>query len=453
MIKQTGKYAFLVILGAILGVFPSAFADEGATATSDSSSKGNFLSGISKGASNLASSAKNVFSSDVSNEDAGIKPKVRPHFSTSSGWVSDANLTTKKKEGAWAARVAPGVALELPFGDKWYNEVDYTYGFSTTQGPDASSHANTHNLNVLSRYEVSSDTVVGLSNNAQWSELPTHGGNMFFLETATGEVSHRFSEKLEGKLWDTFQYFRDASDYILGGTSRSQDFLDNGLGTSVRYSVTDKIDVTPSFRWNVRHFLDATQKDYWQIQPVVAASYKIGPKTVIKGNFGWAHRKFDQRGLEDELVYGGAVTHTLGRKLVWGINYQKSLQDTFNTGFVNQTDNPEATNLDVLDPNFRVVKSHRVDSSATYNFNEKNSVNAFAAAQFATTNPHDNIITGLKNNERLMETGIRYAYRITRYLSLDIGYAFGRRFVAENNSPGRDTYAFHKITGGVNVAV
>ena len=144
------------------------------------------------------------------------------------------------------------------------------------------------------------------------------------------------------------------------------------------------------------------------------------------------------------------MVHTLGSKLVLGLNYQKSLQDTFNSQFVQRVDNPEAGNLDTFDGNFRVVKAHRIDSTATYNFNEKNSVGTFVAFQFVNTDAEDNLKTAEKNDEKTFETGVRYSYRISKYASLDIGYTFGRRFSAMNNS-GRTEYTFNKIDGGLNI--
>ena len=52
--------------------------------------------------------------------------------------------------------------------------------------------------------------------------------------------------------------------------------------------------------------------------------------------------------------------------------------------------------------------------------------------------------------EKMMETGIRYSYKICKSVSFDIGYSIGRRFSAMN-SAGRSEYTFNKIDGGVNI--
>jgi hypothetical protein len=105
----------------------------------------------------------------------------------------------------------------------------------------------------------------------------------------------------------------------------------------------------------------------------------------------------------------------------------------------------------VFDSNFRVVKVHRIGTNASYYFNEKNSIAGFFDVQFTETDDADNVVTGQKNDERLMETGLRYSYRLTRYLSFDIGYTFGRRFTTQNNL-GRNEYTFNNVSGGVNLA-
>lgn len=403
---------------------------------------------FSNAVSSVKSSVKDTFS-EVGSADLGTKPRVRPHFSSNTGWVSDGDLSTTGKDGAWLFRVAPGVSVQLPVGDKLYNELGYTYSFAATQGAQESDgHSNGHNLSWLSRYEVSKDTAIGVGNNMQWSQQPGLSHKNFFLETANANVSHSFGEKLDGKVGYQLQYYKDPTD--TDPTTNEQTFTNNQLNTMLSYDVLDKLTLSPSFVWDVRSFAKLREKDYKQYTESLGASYRLGPKTMLNANIGWAFRDFEKGNNETELVYGGGVNHTLGSKLVLGLQYQKSLQDTFNSQFVQRVDNPEAGNLDTFDGNFRVVKAHRIDTTAAYNVNEKNTVSTFLGFQFINTDAEDNIKTGEKNDEKVFETGLRYSYRITRYISFDLGYTFGRRFSAMNNS-GRSEYTFNKIDGGLNI--
>ncbi len=392
---------------------------------------------------------RNSFS-EISNSDAGGgRPRIRPHFSFTNGFNSNARVGEKQSDAAWQARIAPGVTLVLPVGDKLYNEIDYTYGLSTTQGAHTSLTTGTHTINALSQYRLSPDTTLGASNNMQWSEAPDKIGHTFFLETAQAQISHRISDKLSGSIIDLFQYYDDptASDV----TVDQMDFKDNGIRSLLDYSVTDKLTLSPSFTWNIRNFTEALRRDYKQYLPSLAAAYELGPKTVLGASIGWAYRNFTKGSTISSLVYGASLTHTMGKKIVWGLNYSRSLQDTFNTDFVLRQDNPEAGNLDTFDTNFRVLRVDRIGTTGSYFFNEKNSLSAFLDAQFVNSDIDDNVTTGRKNDEKLLETGTRYTYRLTRYMSFDIGYTFGRRFSAMN-PPGRSEYTFHKVTGGVNIS-
>lgn len=427
--------AFLFLAGT-----PVMFADEGTQAE-----KGGFFSGVSKGLSNLIPS--NLFS-ELSPEDVGFKPRIKPHFAFTQGFTSNARLGANQADAAWQARVAPGITVSVPSG-KLYTEVDYTYGFSTTQGSKTAANINTHNINALARYDLSEDTIIGVGNNIQLSEVPGEPGEPFVLETATAQVKHRIGPKLTASLTDTLQYFGDKS------ITQQNDFVDNGVALALPYDATADLALGPTFSWNTRDFDKDNNKDYWQIQPGIATTYRLGPKTTFSANFGWTLRKFSekqgQNDKDSELVYGMGVNHKLGQKLIWSFAYAKTLVDTFETNFVFR-DTPQSSTLDNLDRNFRVLKSHRLGSAATYHWNEKNSFGAFGDFQFTIAEASDNIITKRDNDEKAMEVGTNYTYRFNRYITFDVVYSFGRRFSAEN-TVGRNEYTFHKLSGGVNISI
>lgn len=450
-------FSSTVIFALLLVLTPAIWAGEGPTGkgyeNTSSADSSNFLT---KSVDKVSSGLGRLFGldslfSELSSADVGHKPRIKPHFAFNQGFVSNARLGTRQADAAWQARVAPGITVSVPSG-KLYTEADYTYGFSTTQGRRTHANINTHNITALARYDLSADTVFGVGNNLQLSEVPGAGGETFALETATAQVRHRLGPKLNVSLTDVFQWYNDRA------TSRQHDFIDNGMSVGFGYEANKDLMVGPTFAWNVRHFDKLDTKDYWQIAPGVAASYRLGPKTTLSGNFGWALRRFDKgtNDTESELVYGASASHKLGRKLVWSVSYAKTLQDTFDTGFVFK-DTPEVTALDNLDRNFRVVKSHRLGTSATYHLNEKNSIGAFGDFQLIDANGKDNTtIPAQDGDEKAMEIGTRYTYRINRLISFDILYAFGRRFSADASATSdrtRNEYTFHKVTGGVNIAV
>ncbi len=386
--------------------------------------------------------------SELSSADVGHKPRIRPHFAFNQGFISNARLGSSQADAAWQARVAPGITVSVPSG-KLYTEVDYTYGFSTTQGRRTHANINTHNVSALARYDVSADTVVGVGNNLQLSEVPGTGGDeTFLLNTLTAQAKHRLSSKLSASLSDTLQWFNDRA------TSRQHDFIDNGVYAGLSYEATRDLSVGPTFAWNVRDFDTQKAKDYWQIIPGITAGYRLGPKTTLTGNFGWAFRNFDRGSHnESELVYGAAASHKLGRKLVWALSYAKTLQDTFDTSFVFR-DTPEVTALDNLDRDYRVIKSHRIGSAATYHLNEQNSVGVFGDFQLLRSDQRDRTTGDGSKDEKAMEVGARYSYRFSRYITFDVLYAFGKRFSVEPSpGTGRNEYTFHKVTGGVNIAI
>ncbi len=438
--------AFVVLFASLVIMSPLALSADPATTEGEG---GGFFSGISRGVSNFFSGLPSIFS-ELSPADVGHKPRIKPHFSATQGFSSNARLGPKQADAAWQARIAPGITFSIPSG-KLYTEFDYTYGFSTTQGRHTSANISTHNLSALARYDLSADTVFGLGNNIQLSEVPGEPGEPFILETATAQVKHRLGPKLSASLSDTVQVFSDKSKV------RRNTFVDNGVNVQLPYDVTNDLSLGPTFAWNVRNFQKLNDKDYWQIQPGISAGYRLGPKTNLHGNFGWAYRKFSNgsNDSESELVYGAGLSHKLGRKFIWSLDYAKTLVDTFDTGFVFR-DTPEATTLDNLNRDFRVVKSHRLSTSATYRLNEKNSFNAFADFQFIDANPKDDIVSRRDGDEKAMEIGGGYTYRLNRYVTFDVTYAFGRRFTADASVPAariRNEYTYHKLSGGVNIAI
>lgn len=442
--KSWGSKIFscLVVFFTALLILPAMnFADEGTPTPTSGDGNGGFFS-------KWFSGIPGIFQ-ELSPADVGHKPRVKPHFAFTQGYHSNARLGQAQADSAWQARVAPGITISVPSG-KLYTELDYTYGFSTTQGRKTNANINTHNLDFLARYDLTADTIFGVGNNIQFSEVPGEPGDPFVLETATTQVKHRLSSKLSASLTDTFQWFEDKS------RTRPNDFVDNGVAGAMSYDVTSDLSAGPSFAWNVRNFDDLDAKDYWQIQPAVSVSYRLGPKTTLGGHFGWTLREFDvKQGANDtqsELVYGASASHKLGRKFIWSVSYAKSLVDTFDTNFVFR-ESPVATALDNLDREFRVLKSHRLGTSATYNLNEKNSFNAFGDVQFIHGDEKDNVTHKTDGDESAMEIGTGYVYRFNRYITLDLLYSFGRRFTAENNPRTRQDYTFHKVTGGVNITI
>ncbi len=458
--------SLIVFFAFLLSLTPLSSADEGAATEASS---GNMWSRMKNSLSNLGSGLPNIFS-ELSPADVGVKPRIKPHFSFTQGFNSNANLGQKQADAAWKARMAPGITISIPSG-KLYTEMDYTYGLSTTQGRRTSDTVNTHNLNALARYDLSEETIVGLGNNLQISELPGQAGKTFWLDTATGQISHRLSPKLLGTLTDTFQWYKDSiktTPFRVGGGDafRNKEFrntyYDNGVGADLAYDALEDLTVGPAFRWNIREYVDSEGKSYWQILPATTANYKLGPKTTVNGNVGWAYRRFNDKtsttvgSSTSEIVYGAGVSHLLGTKFIWSVGYAKTLQDTFDTNFIFR-DRPgsSATEMDDLDRQFRALISHRLNTNAIYRFTERHSVDAFADASFVHGHEDDNVIQRQKSHEKTMQVGAGYSYRVNRYITLDIHYAFGRRFTADNNEAvgARNEYTFHKVTGGVNLTV
>ncbi len=408
---------------------------------------------------NAWSNTKKFFSNGVSvGNVGGFQPRVRPHFNAESSYNSN-TILGRSNSAAWQGSISPGVTLDLPFGDKLYGEVGYTYTFSTTQGRRVSTHANGHNIDGLLRYTPTAKTAVGIKNNTRWNEMPGQPGNTFFLQTLRPGVKHQFTDQFSAGVRYIYQHYSDitprsggsTSDFFRG-TVTNDSFTDHGVTATSEYQVSKKLEVGPSFDWRVRSFSKTESKDYWQIQPTVGGTYQLGPKTKLGGHFGWAYRKFDTGdGYESELVYGATINHLLGRKLVWGLSYDKTLTDTFDTGFVFDPVRPEASNLDNYDRHFRVIKNHRLGTTLGYNMNEKNTVGGNFDFQASSADNNDNVASNDRMSEQKIETGVYYLYRLTRYISLKLGYAFGRSFEAKDN-PTRSQYTFHKIITGVNVA-
>ncbi len=392
--------------------------------------------------------------SDISVRDAGVKPRVRPHLFTDTGFTSNPNAA-KKAIGAWQARISPGLTVEMPISSKLYAQIDYTYSFATTQGPRYSDNNNNHNLSNLLRYDLSNATTFGITNNFQVSDLPDNAGKRFLLETVRPEITHKFGEKLRSALNYQFQHFRDIGplDTTTSDPNITRDsFNDNAINGSLTYDATKKLSIMPNFGWSLRNFNKTSQKNYWEIRPDMRATYGLGAKTTLTGHMGWSYRRFRQGGDSSELIYGVGANHLFGSKVVWGIAYDKSQQDTFDTRFINR-DTPVATNLDNYDRHFRVVNVHRFGTTGTYNFNEKSSVNGFSDFLITTTRRIDNIAdNAAKNDEKKMELGAMYRYRLTRWIDFRLGYTFGRSFDSDNNT-ARSTYTYHKVTVGANVNI
>jgi hypothetical protein len=442
------------ISALVLTVAPSTFADEGGVYQDNSGAdSSNFLT---KTANRMVSGlgsllgVKGLFE-ELSSADVGHKPRVKPHFAFVQGFNSNARLANDQRDAAWQARVAPGITVSVPSG-KLYTEADYTYGFSTIQGRKTNANVSTHNLNAMARYDLTADTVLGAGNNIQLSEVPGAPGRTFVLETATAQMSHRLGPKLRASLTDTFQWFKDRSltDSV---TSFDNDFKDNGVAAAFTYDAAEDLSLGPTFSWNIRDFDDIDMKDYWEISPGLNASYDLGPKTILNGNFGWAYRNFRvDDSSESQLVYGASATHKLGRKLVWSVSYAKTMDDTYNTSFVFR-EVPTTTILDNYDRDLRVIKAHQIGSSAAYNFSEKQSIGAFGNFQFLSGDSGDSII-GRENDEKAMEVGGGYTYRFNRFIALDVLYTLGKRFSGDNNAAGgRNAYTYHKVTGGVNIVI
>lgn len=414
-------------------------------------SKGGFRSGFSNAISDFQAKLPAIFR-EPSPEDVGTKPRLKTHFGATTSYTSDADLTTKETNPAWLARVSGGLRLEMPVGDRLYTEVGYTASFGTVQGRGVSANTVSHDLSALARYKLTDATQLGLKHNIQWSQIPNSTDEMFTLSTTTAEVTHKFSDVLTGRLSDTFQWFQDELPTQPGFIN--QEYVDNTLSTGVDYEMTERINLLPSFGWTIRNFSNIEGKDYDQYRFILGSTYKLGPQTTLSAHGGYNYRRFSNgsdRG-DHAFIYGVGVVNNISQKLSWNANYDYNIQDTFDTNFVN-VEGSEATNLDNLDRNFRLIRTHRIGTGATYHLNERNTFSLFAAALFARTDAEDNVIRLTENDETSIEMGPGYSFRINKYISFDLKYIFGRRFTAEDSGSGRTSYTFHKIGGGITASI
>lgn len=400
---------------------------------------------------NFQQSLPDIFH-ELSAEDVGVKPRLKPHFAATSSFTSDANLGNEQADPAWLARVSSGLRLELPVGNRLYTELDYTFSFATIQGRQTSENTVTHNTSVLARYDLTDRTILGVSNNFQISEVPGQGGDLFQMETAKAEVTHKFSDILRGNLDYTFQFFNDRSSEA--PSFKNQSFWDNSFGTSLDYEVTDRITLIPSFRWSIRDFDQIEGKDYWQISTQLGASYELGPQTILRGHVGWNRREFDfgSDQVDHSIIWGVGLTQNISRTVVWSAEYNHSVADTFDTGFLNR-ETAEATTLDNLDRNFRLLTIDRINTDIKYYLNEKSSVRTFGAFQWVSADAENNALRTVSNDETAMEIGVGYQYRLNRYISLDVNYVFGRRFSTDDTGSGRNNYTYHKAGGGLSIQI
>ncbi len=403
--------------------------------------------GLQDAISDFQSKLPNIFK-ELTPEDIGNKPHIKTHFGASSSFTSDADLGQNENRPAMLTRISSGLTLQAPIGDRLYTEVDYTFSLASALGTHTHSSTVSHNVSALANYKLTDATSLGLKNNSQWSQLPGSVDEMFFLNTSDAGVNHRFSDILNGHINDQFQWFRDRAVPL------SQEFIDNGVSGGVDYKISDRVTLSPTTQWNVRHFDDIGSKDYWQYRYALGASYKVGPRTTLAAHAGHNIRQFNEGSdrTDHSIIYGIGITNSLNKKTSWHLDYNKDTLDTFDTSFVNR-ETSDATNLDNLDRDFRVVKTHRISTGINYQMAERHSVALFADTQFTRTDAEDNVLRLRENDESAMEFGPSYSYRFNRYISFDLKYVFGERFTSQDSGSGRGAYTFHKIGGGLTVSV
>jgi len=441
----------LVLVGFITFSNPLAQAAE---------KEGGFGAGLKDAISNFQQSLPSIFH-ELSAEDIGVKPRLRPHFGVNSSFTSDANLGEKQGDPAWLARISSGVALELPLGDRLYTEADYTFSWATIRGRETNEHVMSHSIDFLARYKLTDESTIGLSQNLQLSEVPGAGGDTFILNSSKIEGSHKFSPLIRASVDATYQHFQDKGNNTI--RTKNSEFMDFSTGVSVDYKATDMLTLIPSFRWTLRDFKAANTKDFWGLESKLGAKYDLSARTTISAHVGWDRRDFDDtdaRGdeVDHSLLWGVSISHAVSRLLTAGVSYDRSVQDTFLTDFAFDDtgiyrDGAEATNLDNLDRNFRIITIDNISARGTYHIDERNSMGIFGAFQFSHTDAEDNIFNLVENDEKVMELGASYSYRLNRYISLGIQYIYGRRFSNEDSLAARGNYTFHKAGGGLTIAI
>jgi len=436
-----------VLIIAALFMF-SQSASAAAPKTSNSSGESNgWGTGLQNAISDFQSRLPNIFK-ELTPEDVGNKPHLKTHFGATSSFTSDADLGQNENRPAWLSRVSSGLTLQAPIGDRLYTEVDYTFALATALGTHTHSNTVSHNISGIANYKLTDATTLGLKNNTQWSQLPGTIDEMFFLNTTDVGVNHKFSEILNGHVEDKFQWFRDRGEPL------SQEFIDNGVSGGIDYEITERITLTPTTQWNLRHFDDLRSKDYWQYRYVMGANYKLGSRTTVSAHAGHNIRQFEEgtERTDHSIIYGVGITNSINKKTSWHLNYAKDTLDTFDTSFINR-ETSDATNLDNLDRNFRVVKTHRIATGINYQMAEKHLFALFADAQFTRTDAEDNVLRLRENDESAFEFGPSYSYRFNRYISFELKYVFGERFTSDDSGSGRGAYTFHRIGGGLTVTV
>jgi len=448
--KKNMKTVYGVLAMALLVLCGVGQANAAEPAAAEQS--GGFASGLTNAISDFQAKLPAMFR-EPAPEDFGNKPRLKTHFGATSSFTSDADLTDKETSPAWLARASAGLTLELPIGERLYTEADYTFSFGSAQGGEVSATTVTHNARLLARYKLTEDTQLGLKHNIAWSQIPgTLDEEMFILNSTTAEVSHRFSDILVGNVSDTFQWFEDKNDSTDG--SLNQEFMDNTVDAGLAYDVSERVTLSPSASWGIRNFSNIEGKDYWNVAYKLGASYEVGPQTTLYTHVGHNIRQFNQGSNQNDqaIIYGASVVNSISRRLAWSLSYDRNVADTFDTSFLNR-EGREATNLDNLDRNFRVMRTNRFGTAASYNMTERHTFRLFGDLLFTETEAEDNVVRLTENDETMLEFGPSYSYRLNKYVSFDLRYVFGRRFSNDDSGSGRQNYTFNNFGGGLTLSV
>jgi len=445
---KTSTFASMLAVLFAVSIIPAGFSAETVDAQANKSGIGNSLANA---ISDFQAKLPAIFR-EPSPEDIGTKPLLKTHFGATSSFTTDANLTTKERNPAWLARVSGGLTLELPIGDRLYTEADYNASYASVQGKGISTNTVSHNLSALARYKLTDATLLGLKHNIQWSQVPDSIDDMFTLSTTTAEVTHKFSDNLTASLGDSFQWFQDELSTEPGFIN--QEYFDNTVFATADYVATDRLNLMPKFSWNKRHFSNIETKNYNQFRYDLAAAYELTAQTTLSAHGGYNYRRFSEgsdRG-DHAFIYGIGVQSNVSQKLSWNAGYEYDVQDTFDTNFLTN-EGAEATNLDNLDRNFRLLRTHRFGGSVLYHLTERNSFSFFSDVQFVRTDAEDNVVRLRENNEASLEMGPGYTFRLNKYLSFELKYVLGRRFGNTDSDSGRTAYTFHKIGGGITATI
>jgi len=220
---------------------------------------------------------------------------------------------------------------------------------------------------------------VGLSYDFSRGDLwGMQSGSNFNLYQAEAMLKHQFSSRTDATLLGDYEKYNTNIKNPNEGNNGFTDYKQYGTGFVIDETLSPMTTASLTGNFKKRNYPETKEKTYTESIGKVGLSQKITPRISAGVNGGYSYRSYNVGAAARTPVYGADLDAILSNFSTLHINYTHEINDTFypkDAAIINNPFPYDETESNLLNENWKYMKTDRVGLNLDYRLTEKDSIN------------------------------------------------------------------------------